>query len=334
MNISKLNIVACAALSVALLASCDKMGGKGGFTKSKSGLEYKVMGDHKGKTPGDSDYVEFHIKEMTEKDSVLTDTRKADGPNKGAPAFVPISFPQFPAYIKEALKMLSVGDSGVFQYPSDSLFKGEAEKQRPPFLPKGSHIRFALSLVRIADKATFEAANKTRRMSAIQERVKEREKYVADLMAKSGDQVKKDDEAIEKYIKDHKITGAKKTSTGLYYVIDQEGTGPNIMPGDNAKVNYTGMLLSDKIFDSSVEAMAKKAGKYDPKRPYGDGFVVPVGEGRVIPGWDEGLTYFNKGSKGRLLIPSYIAYGAQGTGADIPANSPLVFEIEIMDIMQ
>jgi FKBP-type peptidyl-prolyl cis-trans isomerase FkpA len=83
-------------------------------------------------------------------------------------------------------------------------------------------------------------------------------------------------------------------------------------------VNYNGTLLSGKQFDSS-----DKAGKP---------IDFPIGQGAVIPGWDEGIALLNKGSRAILLIPSALAYGTRGAGADIPANAPLRFEVELVDV--
>ena len=101
------------------------------------------------------------------------------------------------------------------------------------------------------------------------------------------------------------------------YVITNEGTGENASPGDRVTVHYTGMLLDGTTFDSSVE-------RADP-------FSFDLGQGNVIKGWDEGITYFNKGSKGTIYIPSSLGYGPSGAGGVIPPNAVLIFDIELLD---
>lgn len=95
------------------------------------------------------------------------------------------------------------------------------------------------------------------------------------------------------------------------------GAGPEIKAGDKITVNYVGMLTDGKVFDSS----------YDRGQP----FELAIGTGQVIRGWDEGLLGMKVGGKRRLIIAPDYAYGNQNVGP-IPANSPLVFEVELVDV--
>jgi FKBP-type peptidyl-prolyl cis-trans isomerase FkpA len=122
---------------------------------------------------------------------------------------------------------------------------------------------------------------------------------------------------IEKYIVDSKIK-ATPTASGLYYTETQKGKGALAKAGNEVTVNYTGKLLNGQVFDSSE-------GKPEP-------FKFILGQGMVIPGWEEALLLMAKGGKATLLIPSNLAYGARGAGGVIPPYSPLVFELELLDI--
>jgi FKBP-type peptidyl-prolyl cis-trans isomerase len=95
------------------------------------------------------------------------------------------------------------------------------------------------------------------------------------------------------------------------------GTGAEAKAGDKVTVNYVGMLTDGKVFDSS----------YDRGQP----FELMLGAGQVIKGWDEGLQGMKVGGKRRLVIAPDYAYGNQNVGP-IPANSPLVFEVELLDV--
>ncbi len=121
------------------------------------------------------------------------------------------------------------------------------------------------------------------------------------------------DQILQDYFTKNNIT-AKKTASGLYYVVDEQGTA--IQNGENIKVNYEGKLLSGKIFDSSFG-----------KQP----FSFPVGTGRVIKGWDEGIPLIGKGGKGTLYLPSLLGYGANGAGRDIPPYAILTFRVEVFN---
>ena len=118
-------------------------------------------------------------------------------------------------------------------------------------------------------------------------------------------------------------TSAAKTVTtasGLKYVDVKVGSGAAPVKGKQVKVHYTGTLTSGKKFDSSV----------DRNEP----FVFVIGVGQVIPGWDEGVMGMKVGGKRKLIIPANLGYGARGAGADIPPNSTLLFDVELLDVQK
>ncbi len=116
------------------------------------------------------------------------------------------------------------------------------------------------------------------------------------------------------------ITGDEiATASGLKYVDVLEGTGASPKTGDTVVVNYTGWTQADgKKFDSSLESSAP--------------FSFPLGAGRVIEGWDEGVATMKVGGKRRLLIPAELGYGEAGRPPSIPGGATLIFDIELLDI--
>lgn len=109
------------------------------------------------------------------------------------------------------------------------------------------------------------------------------------------------------------------TESGLRYVDLVVGNGAAPEPGQIAVVNYTGWLTDGTKFDSS----------YDRGQP----FTFPVGRGRVIKGWDEGVASMKVGGKRKLMIPPDLGYGEEGAGGGlIPPNAELVFEVELLDV--
>lgn len=109
------------------------------------------------------------------------------------------------------------------------------------------------------------------------------------------------------------------TDSGLEIIVTEAGSGPKPEPGSVVVVHYTGMLEDGTVFDSSVTR--------------GEPISFPLGQGRVIPGWDEGIALLNQGSKAQLIIPSELGYGAQGAGGVIPPNATLIFDVELVDVL-
>ena len=106
------------------------------------------------------------------------------------------------------------------------------------------------------------------------------------------------------------------TASGLQIKTIIVGTGDKAEVGKTAVVHYTGWLLDGTKFDSSVDR--------------GTPFEFPLGQGRVIKGWDEGVATMNIGGKVELIIPPDLGYGASGAGGVIPPNATLKFEVEFL----
>ena len=112
--------------------------------------------------------------------------------------------------------------------------------------------------------------------------------------------------------------GFQQTASGLRYQIIQEGTGEQATAGQTVSVHYKGQLLDGTVFDSSY------------KRQQPIDFVL--GQGQVIPGWDEGVSLLKVGDKARFVIPSDLAYGSRGAGGVIPPDAALLFDVELVAV--
>jgi peptidyl-prolyl cis-trans isomerase A (cyclophilin A) len=161
-----------------------------------------------------------------------------------------------------------------------------------------------VTIIRVGDKAE----NFKNDQETFDELVKDIDK---NKYAKVADQVEKD----KKFIAD-KWPNAKKTESGLMFIVDKEGTGTEKpVMGTKVTTHYTGKFLDGNIFDSSVQR----------------GKPLDFSVGQVIAGWNEALMDMTKGEKRTLIIPPELAYGSAGAGGVIPPYAFLIFEVELID---
>ncbi len=289
-----------ALLTLALLFICSHSFSQDGATKTlpdgftllPSGLEYKIVSPGTGKRkPALTDHVELNISYQVG-DSLMFDSRKM---NNNKPVPIPITKPRGPGDPVEVFMLMVEGDSAIVRYPVDSVKKSG---QAPPWAKDGDKITYKIKLTSVKTDAEDKKDN----------------------AEKAAKQNAVDDVILNDYFKQNKIK-AKKTASGLYYTIKTEGKGENIKSGETADVNYTGMFMDGKKFDSNTDSA------FHHVQP----FTLEVGKGHVIKGWDEGLQLLKKGAKATFYIPSSLAYGAQERQG-IPANSILIFDVEITSV--
>jgi peptidylprolyl isomerase len=112
------------------------------------------------------------------------------------------------------------------------------------------------------------------------------------------------------------------TASGLKYIDEKTGTGPSPEAGQTAVVHYTGWLYVN----------GAKGSKFDSSVDRNEPFEFPIGRGRVIKGWDEGVASMKVGGKRTLIIPPELGYGARGAGGVIPPNATLMFDVELLAV--
>ena len=128
-------------------------------------------------------------------------------------------------------------------------------------------------------------------------------------------QAQKDENRLIDYAVEKELD-VKRTDSGLYYAVHQQGNGPNYSMGQPCKAHYSGYTLDGNIFDSSHNR--------------GQPLMFKVGQ--MIPGWNEALQIMNPGTKAQLLIPSRLAYGERGFPNFVKPNEPLIFDIELLPL--
>jgi peptidylprolyl isomerase len=112
------------------------------------------------------------------------------------------------------------------------------------------------------------------------------------------------------------------TPSGLKIIDIKVGTGAMPRTGQTVVVNYTGWLYEN----------GRKGKKFDSSLDRNEPFEFPIGRGRVIPGWDQGVATMRVGGKRTLIIPPDLAYGASGAGGVIPPNATLIFDVDLLAI--
>jgi FKBP-type peptidyl-prolyl cis-trans isomerase FkpA len=206
--------------------------------------------------------------------------------------------PSMKGDVMEGLMKMKAGDEMEFRILADTLFT-RSKQTKPAWVKPGAYATWYVHMVNVKTKAEVESA----------------------AAKHQSEQKGIDEKLIQDYFKAKGIKNAKKTASGLYYVVSKVGTGAKPTTGKKVTVNYTGQNLKGEKFDSNV----------DPAFNHVEPFSFDLGKGGVIKGWDEAAALMNKGTKATFYMPSHLAYGERGAGAKIPPNAVLIFEIELLD---
>lgn len=198
----------------------------------------------------------------------------------------------------QALLTMKKGGIATIIIPSNLAFGVDGVQG---IIPPYSPLVFEVEVVNVLTKEEFE---------------KIQAEEQAKMQAEAEAAVEKERVEMQQYLDDNNIKLAP-TASGLYYIENEKGNGIKAEPGKTVTVHYDGYLLDGTKFDSS--------------RDKGQTFEFVLGQGQVIPGWDQAIEYMNIGTKATFIIPSRLAYGTRGSGR-IPPNSPLRFEVELIDV--
>lgn len=285
-------------LGMALLlvfGACSKGGGS--FKKTKSGLLYKIISDGKGELAKKGEFLKVHYTQKVERtgkgDSVLSTSLGGLPTYAAVDSVGPVYNPA------EIFDQLRKGDSAVIVMLADSLLKKQG--QLPPFIGKKDKLTLVL---KVEDIFTSEDDVRNDQQALLED--------------KKAQEVKD----IEKYLADNNIK-AEKTEKGTFVEILAKGSGPAADSGKAVHVMYKGQTFDGTVFDTNLDTTF---GHTDP-------FVLVIGGRGAIEGWDDGLRLFSKGGKGRLYIPSMLAYGPNPPqGAPFKAFDNLIFDVEVVDV--
>lgn len=269
------------------------------YEKTPSGLVYKIYHVSKDTVKAKpEEFAKFNMEYvLTDRDSVFSSTYGK------IPAYSPIDTGKQVKYsFMEFMPLMSVGDSAVASISIDTLKSMGLIPSYNPIFVKGQTIKCRVQLLKLFKNQNDMLAD-----------------YQASMEQEKNNEVK----AIEDYMAKNHLKG-QKTKNGVYVVIDNPGDpGVKADSGKIAVLMYKGSLMSNgKVFDTNM----------DSSKGHPQPLEYPVGSRQSIQGFAEGIPYFNKGGKGKLLIPAMLGYGNMPQGADIPAYSNLIFDIEVTDV--
>lgn len=290
--------------------------------KGPGGLLYKIhkSGGSKEKI-AEGDIVKLNFIQKNEKDSVLGSTYD----NEQAQVF-PVGKKQYAGDMQDVLTLFGEGDSATFKINLDTM-AAQTKQPKPEQFKNDKYIVFTVKIEKVFKKGPKEAD------STFQKRAGDF--FQADFKADMDKKKAAEPAKIKAYIDDNNLK-VQTSASGLQYVITNAGSGVKAVDGDTVNVNYTGKFTKKgedkkyKVFDTSDEKVAKDAKVHQPGRPYGPTKMVVGG---TVPGFTEALKLVGKGGKITAIIPSKLGYGEQG-GGPIAPYSPLVFEIEIVDVIK
>ena len=299
-----------AALAILALSAC-----KESFKKGEKGLEYKIIADGSGDKVKMGEFMHLEIGQFYnngKSDSLISDSRTSPQ----GPMIQALDTVSIPSEFSSILKQMRKGDSVVVRVLTDSIFK-DMPQAMPPAFKKGHYLLTTIKMVDIFKTATAADSAKIKAMELAQQRMK----------IQADEQVKKDDKILQDLFAKNN-TKVVKGALGTYVEIIQPGTGPNADTASVVKINYTGKTMEGKTVDSNTDPA------FNHVQPLLANLTSDASLGmRVVPGWNDGLVLLNKGAKAKFYIPSSLAYGPQGNGGDIAPNAILIFDIEVLDIL-
>ncbi|MEM6772274.1 MAG: FKBP-type peptidyl-prolyl cis-trans isomerase [Bacteroidota bacterium] len=293
-------------LAAGLLFTGCQIEGTGSLTTTDNGTRYTLYtANRTGEPVKIGQYAYFHAAMVTQGDSIMFGTRQ----NGGEPQVLQIkdlvaAGPDV-SPVEDVLSLMAAGDSAVIRVNMDQF------PSKPPGLENDSVLLYTLVTTEILDEETH--------MERLSVEEKEKEEARQLVLAREDDRLAFAEQVLADY-KAGKLDGKiETTDSGLKVMVHQEGTGAQAEAGRGVKVQYIGKLISDgSVFDQSFGR--------------GEAISFLLGQGQVIPGWDEGIALLKEGAQATLFIPSELAYGARGAGPDIPPNSELAFYVELEEV--
>ncbi|MBL7884539.1 MAG: FKBP-type peptidyl-prolyl cis-trans isomerase [Bacteroidia bacterium] len=284
-------------LFILALSSCFNSSDFAGFTKTDTGLHYKLqaIGDGKRK-PSFGDYLQLNITYKTIKDSVFLDSYSY---NETGLVILPFNTSSFKGSFEEGLVTMNEGDSVSFIVSANDLFKHYFKAPLPYFLDAGDVVKMDVKLHKIFNEKEY-VAELERYQQLIEDRDIEEQRKLGIYLNSEPDLIPQ--------------------SNGMYYQLINQGVGNFAQTGDVVQVHYKGCFLDGKPLEST----------YDRKQA----MEFTLGEqNQVIKGLEYAISLLNEGAKAKFIIPSHLAFGKNGSsnGIVLPYTT-LVYELELVKL--
>jgi FKBP-type peptidyl-prolyl cis-trans isomerase FkpA len=288
-------LVAFAAILA--LTSCQQ---DSGLQTASDGTEFKIQKSTGSPKIQPGQYVYYHAQRR--KGEVVESSSRELGEPQIFQVPAEVDPNSQTALLEEVLTSMGVGDSATIYLRLDTL------PTKPPGFEEEEVMYFDLVVEEVKDEAQFQAEQAELQAAAEAEASEVRERAEAVIAEAQS--------VVARYAAGELSDQVQRTGSGLGYMITEQGDGKSPAAGRQVGVQYVGMLTDGTVFDNSFER--------------GSPITFPLGVGRVIPGWDEGIALMQEGGKGYLFIPHQLGYGEAGSPPVIPGNAELVFYVELV----
>ncbi len=278
-------------LSVIQFVSCDRTTEYPGYSESKTGIYYKLLefGESTEKAQA-GDYITADINYLTMNDSLFFSGRRK----------LKTKEPAYEGSIDECFQMLAEDEKAIFIISADDFFRKTLETSLPQFLDSGQNMKIQIDMVEIQTQKDY---------------LKEKEAFLS-WIEDFGEYEKV---VLKQFIEEREIE-VDPTKSGLFHLVLQEGSGPEVSLGDTVTVHFEGKFLNGKFFDSTKRRNQPFQFVYGKKW-------------QVIEGLEEAIGRMKQGERALFIIPSSLGFGETGSSTGIvPPYTSTIFEVELIEV--
>ncbi len=271
------------------------------YRLTEHNLKFNFLKDSAGKTANIGDLVSLHMVMEAPDGKVLRSTYQ-----EGKPLLFPVKVSVFEGDLYEAVSLMSNGDSAAFLIRADSMYAKVFKKPLPDESMEGKDLKFTIKSIEVSSQKQY-----------LEQQVKKREQFDDNHKAEISKHIKADDKFLKQYFESNYAGKYSITEHGVYYTLFEEGTGNKPKQGETVLFHYTCTDKNGNKIESSYDGAGHPS-------------YFIMGDGQVIPGWEEVFKYLKTGSYAKIGVPAHMAYGPLKKGEKIPPYSILFFEVKLI----